>query len=276
MSCSKGVAVPTRVLVEKYNNFVRTDIVGLCEAREVSGLRSYAQVWARRWRAMFGGRHMRLRLEEPVGLDERRSKAAPKQCLLHTTVHGSEPQNVPKFGAALWPRICGRPALGCLFSKGSRTVSRKVGPHCGRVFSAAKESPWRCSAFDVSDSAIQTFHRHCLLQPEANVFWQWSQYLVRDTEARGKRPLLVNLDETSIPVIFTQQAGTVMVVNGPDAWRSLPRQRATKADTRMHFTLVAVFCNSPTFQTLMPHWVRLQSTGNISTPSRATYQATCF
>jgi hypothetical protein len=82
--------------------------------------------------------------------------------------------------------------------------------------------------------------------------WQWSRYLCLQATADGKRPLLLNLDETAVPVVFTGQKGTVMVENGAQAWRSLPRQQATKAELRMYFTHVAIICNEPHIQPLLP------------------------
>ena len=64
----------------------------------------------------------------------------------------------------------------------------------------------------------------------------------------GKTPLVINLDETSVPVPLTDVAGTVMVQSGPAGRASLPRQRATKGNTRMYFTHVATICNVPAMQ----------------------------
>jgi hypothetical protein len=50
--------------------------------------------------------------------------------------------------------------------------------------------------------------------------WRWSDYLHDQCAARGKRPLLINLDETSVPVVFAHVKGNFMVHNGRRAWRS--------------------------------------------------------
>ena len=62
----------------------------------------------------------------------------------------------------------------------------------------------------------------------------------------------MNLDETSIPVIFSDVKGTVLVRNGPAAWATVPRQRATKGEMRMYFTHVAMICNDPALQPILP------------------------
>jgi hypothetical protein len=87
---------------------------------------------------------------------------------------------------------------------------------------------------------------------QAEVVWQWSRFLFKRAAAIGKKPLLLNLDETAVPVVFTSVKGTVMVHNGPAAWRCLPRQKATKADTRMYFTHVGIICSDSELQPLLP------------------------
>jgi hypothetical protein len=55
---------------------------------------------------------------------------------------------------------------------------------------------------------------------QAFAVWRWSNYLHDQCAARGKRPLLINLDETSVPVVFAHVKGNFMVHNGRRAWRS--------------------------------------------------------
>ena len=66
--------------------------------------------------------------------------------------------------------------------------------------------------------------------------------------ATHKRPLYVNLDETPIPVCFTHVRGNVIRTDR----RRAPRQAATRADTRMYFTLVALICTDLELQPLLP------------------------
>ena len=81
--------------------------------------------------------------------------------------------------------------------------------------------------------------------------WQWSRYLCKQAAARGKTPLFLNLDETSVPVVFSGNKGTVMVRGGRAAWVP-PRLSASAAETRMHFTHVAIVCDVPEIQPLLP------------------------
>jgi hypothetical protein len=55
---------------------------------------------------------------------------------------------------------------------------------------------------------------------QATVCWQWSEYLMRECREIDKQPLLLNLDETSVPVAFTHGKGNLMVNGGRDAWRA--------------------------------------------------------
>ena len=82
--------------------------------------------------------------------------------------------------------------------------------------------------------------------------WQWSQHLHRQCLLQGKEPLLINLDETSVPVVFTGGKGNIVAVRGKHAWRTMPRQRLGRAQQRMFFTHVGIICNKPEIQPLLP------------------------
>ena len=82
--------------------------------------------------------------------------------------------------------------------------------------------------------------------------WQWSQHLHRQCLLQGKEPLLINLDETSVPVVFTGGKGNIVAVRGKHAWRTMPRQRLGRAHVRMFFTHVGIICNKPLIQPLLP------------------------
>jgi hypothetical protein len=84
------------------------------------------------------------------------------------------------------------------------------------------------------------------------ITWQWSQHLHRQARRLGKVPLLLNLDETSVPVVFTHGKGNIMVHRGPAAWRTFPNQRCPRSTMRMFFTHVGIICNDPAIQPLLP------------------------
>ena len=87
---------------------------------------------------------------------------------------------------------------------------------------------------------------------QALVSWQWSQHLHRQARQQGNVPLLLNLDETSVPVVFTHAKGNMMVCRGLAAWRTLPNQRCARSTMRMFFTHVGIICNDPAIQPLLP------------------------
>ena len=83
----------------------------------------------------------------------------------------------------------------------------------------------------------------------------------REAAIRGKRPLLINVDETSIPVIFTNVKGNFMMHNGYRAGRVPPRQSASKLATRTFFTHVGLICNDPAVQPLLPQVIFVGAPG---------------
>ena len=68
----------------------------------------------------------------------------------------------------------------------------------------------------------------------------------------GKELLLLNLDETSIPVTFTHAGGNVMLLDPTKNWHQPPRQPATRAEKRAYFTHVGLVCNDPAIQPQLP------------------------
>ena len=74
---AQGVVVPRTLLVERYSAPVGVVGHGMLIGAAMSASCSAACVrqWASRWRHRFGGKHMRLRVEDPVPLAEQRSKA---------------------------------------------------------------------------------------------------------------------------------------------------------------------------------------------------------
>ena len=103
---------------------------------------------------------------------------------------------------------------------------------------------------------------------QVTAFFQWCNYLTDQVTAIGKEPLYVNLDETPIPVSFTHVRGNVIRTDRRDA----PRQTATRSDTRLYFTLVALICTEPALQPLLPQ-VILVSDKALRAQDEAAVQA---
>ena len=145
----------------------------------------------------------------------------------------------PKSGAARWPQNRGR-KLWHWTSKVGIQRSGRTG------------IPIHVLVTETFFTRPLPIHLKVLRHPQAQTVWQWARFLFAAVGFSGKRPLIVNLDETSIPVIFSDVKGTVLVRNGPAAWATVPRQRATKGEMRMYFTHVAMICNDPALQPILP------------------------
>ena len=63
---------------------------------------------------------------------------------------------------------------------------------------------------------------------------------------------MLNLDETSVLVVFTHGKGNIVANRGKHAWRTMPRQLQSRSNVRMFFTHVAIICDKPEIQPLLP------------------------
>ena len=82
--------------------------------------------------------------------------------------------------------------------------------------------------------------------------WSWMNWLAEKARASGKEMLLLNLDETSIPVTFTHEGGNVMLLNPTKNWHHPPRQQTTRQEQRSYFTHVGLICNDVAIQPKLP------------------------
>ena len=83
--------------------------------------------------------------------------------------------------------------------------------------------------------------------------WQWSNYLHSLASACGSGVLHVNLDETHILVRPPARRGNAVSVAVRRHRRRKPPQRnASLGDQRLGFTLVALICDDPAVQPLLP------------------------
>ena len=84
--------------------------------------------------------------------------------------------------------------------------------------------------------------------------WSWCQWLCQKARTNGKVPLLINLDETSIPLEFTHARGNIIAKLSRQKLKSenLPKQTASRSAVRCFFTHVALICNDSAVQPLLP------------------------
>ena len=83
--------------------------------------------------------------------------------------------------------------------------------------------------------------------------WRWSNYLHALACASGSAVLHINLDETHILVRPPALRGNaVSVTLRRQRRRQRPQRNASTADQRLGFTLVALICDDPAVQPLLP------------------------
>ena len=87
---------------------------------------------------------------------------------------------------------------------------------------------------------------------QASACWQWYNWLSASAAAAGKQELLLNLDETSVPLICTHGGGNVMQLSVTKEWSRRPKQFASKSEQRSNFTHVGLICNDTHIQSLLP------------------------
>ena len=72
-----GTVVRTETLIEQYNTLTRdTEAPAEEQATVAAANTSTGRMWALRWRNRHGGKHGKLRVEEPISLEEKRTKVA--------------------------------------------------------------------------------------------------------------------------------------------------------------------------------------------------------
>jgi hypothetical protein len=92
----------------------------------------------------------------------------------------------------------------------------------------------------------------CLFLPEAFASWQWFNHVVGQVPA-GKKPLVINLDETAVCLFQGTGRGTVIV--GKKRKREEPVQRVNRATRRTNVTHVALICDQPAYQQYLPQFI---------------------
>ena len=80
--------------------------------------------------------------------------------------------------------------------------------------------------------------------------WKWANYVHAEAARVGRKALLVNLDETSIPVMAAPR-GVVVRYDAEGERLSEVRQQCSRADQRANFTHVAMICNDEALQKVL-------------------------
>ena len=89
---------------------------------------------------------------------------------------------------------------------------------------------------------------------EAFASWQWVNYLINKVSA-GKKPLLINMDETAVCLFQGTGRGTIIAGKKRKRGRGEPVQLVNRATRRTYLTHVAFICDQPLYQKYMPQIV---------------------
>ena len=99
--------------------------------------------------------------------------------------------------------------------------------------------------------------------------WQWAAYTYDRSHSSGKEALLINLDESPMPLVYEGVIGNVLKNQDAAHNSREPRRPATRTEQRTHFTLIAMICNVSWIQSILPQvWVvpeRILSRSNWAT-----------
>ena len=82
--------------------------------------------------------------------------------------------------------------------------------------------------------------------------WQWNNWLRAESLAEGRRCVMMNLDESPIPVTFQAQNGTTVAQCVGSAWHERPKQNISRKDRRTFFTLLSIVCDDRKIQPILP------------------------
>ena len=145
-----------------------------------------------------------------------------------------------------------------------QTGGRKLTPMCGR---SCRVCTWHVQIWGseldphfVSERVCLhgtrvSFWRFMFLTLKAGAAWQWSNFYhaLLAKSAPRKRALRLNLDETSIPCYEGNARGCVFGSRKRPS--SVVCQHLPKSKRRKTLTHVAVICDVPEIQAVLPHFV---------------------
>ena len=92
---------------------------------------------------------------------------------------------------------------------------------------------------------------------QATAMWKWSNFL-HDAIPAGRRPLHINVDESSIKLDTGSLFGNITAVSRKEkrSHKGLHR-RAPKSDSRTAYTYVGIICDNENIQRELPQFIVL-------------------
>jgi DDE superfamily endonuclease len=89
---------------------------------------------------------------------------------------------------------------------------------------------------------------------EALASWTWMNYLPEHIPS-GKKPCLLNLDETSVHYYYGDKKGNVSKTSLHPQGHNAATQKVTRKDMRACVTHAAILAENPEVQQILPQWV---------------------
>jgi hypothetical protein len=175
-----------------------------------------------RWRSRHGFKIGALRLQEPLSLSAKREKAEP-----NITKNN---KNKTVFRV---PKRTHQAATYRVYNE-NQTRGIYVTRHTG-----SENGPHMSIHFTIQWSL------------EAVLALSWAAHITDHARAGGKIPLIINMDESPIPMCQVRARGNIKRFN-PHTDGNAPRQQATRSMTRQYQTLAAFICNIAAVQRLLP------------------------
>ena len=229
----QGVAPATEMVLQEFERRRMQYPEGL-RPREVGDIaESRAREWARQWRLRWGARHARVRIRgEDLSPAEIREKVQTFFLFVAKTRLRSESRNQYLF-------------LG-------RNLNCKLVNTRGLTFGLLLGVGWW-----LVGAVCFLLHFRCC---QAIAAWQWFNHLASRAPA-GKTILRINIDKTSVCLFQGTGRGTVFYCRKRQSPNAEPTQQASRKSRRTCLTHVAVICDNPKLQPLLPQYI----IGNLQT-----------
>ena len=93
----------------------------------------------------------------------------------------------------------------------------------------------------------------CFPTAEVRTFFSWTQWAL-DVVLHNRQFVLLNMDETSLPMVVTKKCGNVVQLPRGGA-RERQCERVTSRDSRGNMTLVAFICSPGALQEHLPQFL---------------------
>lgn len=226
----KGFAPPSRMVADRLEASARSLVMAEAQPGQTGAgpatdatllrppLRNTVHKRVSRWRQRWCGALRKVRARDAVSAEEVTQKARET---------GTSRKKTRKRWSAFWGPECGPRC--CKSKRGDRFLDPEMGPR-------------------------KSFFLPQNLCPQALAVWQWVNYLQTQVGS-GKEPILVNLDETSVPFYHGDVKGNVVLPRTAGRSRPPVVQHVSRRELRACVTHVSLISNKIAFQQLLPQYI---------------------